>query len=49
MGEGSRPPHHTLPGSTRPGRCPYGCAPLQGRIVERGRRRGSRTGHGRGE
>ena len=23
MGEGSRPPHHTLPGSARPGRCPY--------------------------
>ena len=30
MGEGSRPPHHTLPGSARPGRCPHVGAPRRG-------------------
>ena len=50
MGEGSRPPHHTLVGGAS-ARADARLRPShrEGRIVERGRRRGSRTGHGRGE
>ena len=49
MGEGSRPPHHTLiDGASARADARLRPSHREGRIVERGRRRGSRTGHGRG-